>query len=210
MRLCCLFSAVLFAALSAHAQGNANNVDVARDGETVTGDTRVVDINEVERGLFLSVDYGVTYFIPLKQPDFIVLNPDYTLPGTRMGLRLGYDILNNVAVDAFVLGIFNEGLIDTDSTGDIANLAVGVGARFSFITTERTFVNARLGVGYGFWLPKELANNALGSIHTDLTIGVDHHTLLRHVSVGIEVGVQALLLPMAIGIHAYPVLKYTF
>lgn len=207
------------------AQGISSNADAPREGEEVKGDTKVVDIDEVERGVFVSVDYGVAYYIPTPGAGFLDINPTGTVPGTRFGVRVGYDILNNVAVDAFVLGAFQTGNINLadvrqgKTTGDIAHIVPGIGARFAFITTDRVFAFARVGAGYALWFPLELAEAGagveelplkLGSIHTDASLGIEYYTKLRHVSVGVEVDFQALLLPMTFGVHVYPTLKYTF
>ena len=148
-------------------------------------------------------------------PCFVNLNPTWTLPGTRVGTRVGFDILNNIAIDAFVLGNFNQGLIniedarDKQMTGDLSHLSVGAGARFAFITTERVFTFVRAGGGYAFWFPASLAGN-IGSVHLDASLGVEYYTKLRHLSVGVEADFQALIAPMAIGVQVYPTLKYTF
>lgn len=197
------------------AQGISSNADAPRAGEEVKGDTKVVDIDEVERGVFVSVDYGVAYYIPTPGAGFLDINPTGTVPGTRFGIRVGYDILNNVAVDAFVLGAFQTGNINLadvregKTTGDIAHIAPGIGARFAFITTDRVFAFARVGAGYALWFPAELSGT-VGSIHTDASLGIEYYTKLRHVSVGVEADFQALLLPMTFGVHVYPTLKYTF
>src|SRR5687767_2843983 len=75
-----------WASAPASAQGIASNADEPRAGEEIRGDTKVVEIDEIERGVYLSVDYGPNYFIPIQQPGFVVLNPDYVRPGTRMGI----------------------------------------------------------------------------------------------------------------------------
>ena len=199
----------------AYAQEKSSNAETPRAGEEVKGDTRVVDIDEVERGLSLGVDYGPAYYLPLGGAGMLNLNPTSTGAATRVGVRVGYDVLNNIAVDGFVLGTFSTGVIDLDdvragkTTGDIALIAPGVGVRFAFITTERVFAFVRAGVGYALWFPQELAG-AAGSIHTDASLGVEYYTKLRHVSVGVEADVQALLSPTAVGVHVYPTLKYTF
>jgi len=203
------------AAGSVRAQGIASNADAPREGEEVKGDTKVVDIDEVERGLFVSVDYGPAYYLPVPGAGFLDINPTGTVPATRLGVRVGYDVLNNIAVDAFVLGSFQSGSIDLEevragkTTGDIAHIVPGVGARFAFVTSERVFAFARVGVGYALWFPAELAGT-VGSIHTDASLGVEYYTKLRHVSVGVEADFQALLLPMTFGVHVYPTVKYTF
>jgi hypothetical protein len=210
-----LIVAQLFVAGGAGAQEKSSNAETPRAGEEVKGDTRVVDIDEVERGLSVGVDYGPAYYLPASGAGSINLNPTSTSPSTRVGLRLGYDVLNNLAVDAFVLGTFSTGVIDLEdvrdgkTTGDLALIAPGVGVRFAFITTERVFAFVRAGVGYALWFPPELAG-ATGSLHTDGALGVEYYTKLRHVSVGVEAAFQALLGPTAFGVHVYPTLKYTF
>ena len=86
------------------------------------------------------------------------MNEDGLSPGTRMGLRLGYDILNNLSLDAFLLANFNQGLLKADDlaagvlSGDLAHFAPGIGLRFAFITTDHWFVFARAaepGVVFG-------------------------------------------------------------
>lgn len=200
------------------AQGVASNAEAARAGEEIRGDARVAEIDEIERGFYLSVDYGPNYYVPLNQPGFVTLNPDYLRPGTRMGIRAGYDLLNNVKLDLFVLANFNEGVIDAEAaqqgviTGDLAHFAPGLAVRFDFVTSEdqRFFAFARVGGGYAFWFPQQLAQNAFGSVHTDASIGVEYYTKLRHLSAGIEADFQALLAPYAFGVSVYPTLKYTF
>lgn len=209
------------ASAPALAQGISSNADEPRAGEEIRGDTKVAEIDEIERGLYLSVDYGPNYFIPIQQPGFVVLNPDYVRPGTRMGIRAGYDILNNIRADVFVLANFNEGLIDQEAladarlTGDLAHFAPGVALRFDFITSEdqRFFAFTRVGAGYAVWFPAQLAvegQEFAGSVHTDASLGVEYYTKLRHLSAGIEVDFQALIAPFAFGVSVYPTLKYTF
>jgi hypothetical protein len=200
----------------ARAQGIASNAEEPRAGEEIKGDTKVALINEVERGVFLSIDYGPNYYIPLAGDGFVSMNQDYLSPGTRMGLRFGYDILNNIAADLFVMANFNQGVISQDAlqdgvlTGDLAHFAPGLGVRFAFVTTDRVHAYARVGAGYALWFPSELAGDALGSVHTDASIGIEYFTSLRHLSIGVEADVQALIAPFAFGFAVYPTIKYTF
>lgn len=200
----------------AAAQGRASNVEGAREGEELKGDAQVAEIREVERGFYFSVDAGVNYYAFLELPDFVKLNEGWIRPGTRFGLRVGYDILNNINLEVFAMANFNKNVIDADVlgqgnfSGDIAHFTPGIAGRFAFITTERLFAFVRLGVGYAFWFPRELAQDSIGSIHADASVGVEYYTKLRHLSVGVEVAAQGLFLPMAFGVHIYPTVKYTF
>ena len=203
-------------ASSSWAQGIPSAADAPRDGEEIRGNTGVVDINEVERGVYVAVDIGPNYYIPIDAPGFVALNEGWLSPGTRMDLRVGYDLLNNIQVEGFVLANFNSGQLHPDAiatgklTGDLAHFAPGIAGRFAFITTDRLFVYGRAGVGYAFWFPQELAQNSLGSFHVDGALGVEYYTKLRHISVGLEVAGQKLLLPFAFGFQVYPTIKYTF
>jgi hypothetical protein len=214
--------AALALSAPARAQGLSSNAEEPRAGEEIRGDTKVAVINEVERGFFLSVDYGANYYVFLDQPGFVAINEDFLKPGTRMGVRAGYDILNNVRLDVFVLANFNEGVIKEELrarqvTGDLAHFAPGAALRFDFVTSDdgRFFAYARAGAGYALWFPAELAADPgaappPGSIHTDVALGMEYYTKLRHLSVGLEVDFQALISPFAFGFQVYPTIKYTF
>jgi hypothetical protein len=218
----CASFGTLLGSGGARAQGIASNAEEPRAGEEIKGDTKVAVINEVERGFFLSVDYGPNYYIPLANQGFVSMNQDYLSPGTRMGLRFGYDILNNIAADVFVLANFNQGVLSQQAlrdgvlTGDLAHFAPGVGLRFDFLTIpdagghDRFFAFARVGAGYALWFPSELAGNSIGSVHTDASIGFEYYTHLRHLSIGVEADFQALIAPFAFGFAVYPTVKYTF
>ncbi len=211
-------AAMLCAAGVARAQGLSSNAEEPRAGEEIKGDTRVAEIDEIERGFYLSVDYGPNYYLNLPGAGFVEMNPNWVHPGTRMGVRVGYDVLNNVQLEGFVLANFNEGEIDAEQaqqgqlTGDLAHFAPGAAVRFDFITSEdqRFFSFVRAGVGYALWFPSELAGGSVGSVHTDASLGIEYYTKLRHLSAGLEVDFQALLAPMAFGFQIYPTLKYTF
>ncbi len=218
--LCCALTT------PARAQGIQSAGDAPQEGEEVKGDAGVAEIHEVERGLYVSVDMGPNHYLYLDTPGFVTLGSPlfadlarpttWFSPGTRMGLRVGYDILNNVNAEVFATGNFNAGALQPaklatgELTGDLTNIDVGVGGRFAFITTERVFVYARAGLGYGMWFPSTLAEGAFGSVHLDGSLGVEYYTKLRHLSVGVEAGFQSLLLPFAFGVALYPTVKYTF
>jgi hypothetical protein len=223
--LAALFSLFMIAP-AANAQGIQSAGDAPREGEEVRGDAGVAEIRQVERGVYVSVDIGPNHYLHLQQPGYVSIGrplfedlgrpTTWFSPGTRMGLRVGYDVLNNVNAEVFATANFNEGVIDGKRiadgqlTGDLTHFAAGVAGRFAFITTDRVFVFARAGVGYALWFPPALAQDAFGSIHVDGSLGVEYYTKLRHLSVGIEAGVQSLLLPFAFGVSLYPTVKYTF
>jgi hypothetical protein len=229
----CLLAACLVIASAAFGQGIPSAADAPREGEEIKGETGVVEIREVERGLYFGVDYGVNYYldIPMFLADphplvrFVRVNEGWLSPGQRIGLRLGYDVLNNLNIEAFLLANFNRGIPKTEDvvagrlTGDVAHFVPGLATRFAFITTERLFVYGRLGLGLAFWNPAGMAQGSLTGLfvqdlsmgfHSDLGFGLEYYTKLRHLSVGFEFAVQGLYMPFAFGFMAYPTLKYTF
>ncbi|MCP4502836.1 MAG: adventurous gliding motility protein CglE [Deltaproteobacteria bacterium] len=222
----CLHSFLLFAFLAAAAlpglAQRSSNVAEPQEGEEVKGDAGVAEIHEVERGLFVSVDAGINYYLDLSSiPTFAPLNKGWLKPGTRLGIRVGYDVLNNLNLDVFLLSQWNKNDLDNTAvaagflSGDLFQLTPGVGARFSFITTDRLHIFARAGVGFVFWFPNELVKSSgalldVGALHVDGSVGVEYYTKLRHLSIGVEVAAQGLLLPMAFGFQVYPTIKYTF
>jgi hypothetical protein len=229
----CVLAVGIVFANDTRAQGIPSAADAPREGEEIKGETGVVEIREVERGLYFGVDYGVNYYldIPMFLPDphplvrFVRVNEGWLSPGQRIGLRLGYDVLNNLNIEAFLLANFNRGIPKAEEiragrlTGDVAHFVPGIATRFAFITTERLFVYGRLGLGLAFWNPAGMAPGSLTGlfvedlsmgIHSDFTFGLEYYTKLRHLSVGFEVSVQGLYMPFAFGFMAYPTLKYTF
>lgn len=215
-RLACLVLLVTMGGATARAQGIPSAADAPRADEVIRGDARVAQIAAVERGVYVGLDWGANYYIPSRGPGAVLVNENWQSPGTRMGLRLGVDILHNLQAEMFLLANFNVGTLDADAlaknqlTGDIAHFAPGVALRYALIASERFFVFVRGGVGYAFWLPRALAAGALGSLHSEVGVGLEYYTRLRHLSVGIEVSGQALWLPNLIGIQVYPTVKYTF
>jgi hypothetical protein len=80
-------------------------------------------------------------------------------------------------------------------------------------------VFARLGVGLAIWSPPAMVPTSITGLFvqdvaigmsSDVSLGIEYYTKLRHISVGLEVGVQGLYMPFAFGAHIYPTIKYTF
>jgi len=221
-----------FSADTAHAQGRFSNVAEPQEGEEVKGDAGVAEIREVERGLSVSVDAGLNYYLGLGgisglEQTFAPLNTEWVRPGTRLGMRVGYDVLNNLTVDGFLLTQLNKDPVNQVAkdngftSGDLLQLTPGVGARFSFITTDRLHVYGRGAAGLTFWFPREMlltnkdpeessALLGLMSVHLDGSVGIEYFTKLRHLSIGAEIAAQGLLFPFAVGFQVYPTIKYTF
>ena len=225
MRIAITKLMVFLLASSANAQGLPSAVEPAESGEEYQGDSGVVEIHEVERGFYFAADIGANYYLNLPFPGFVNLNQNWLQPGQRFGLRMGYDVFNNINVELFFNSNFNRGevnetLLEGGSlTGDVSHFVPGVSTRFAFLTTERFFLYGRLGAGLGIWTP---AGNAAGSVtsafleelalgfYTDASLGFEYYTKLRHISFGLELTGQGLYLPFAFGLQVYPTMKYTF
>lgn len=242
--LCALLLAGL-ASSTAQGQGLPSNAAEPREGEEVKGDAAVAEIREVERGFYFSVDAGPNYYLGIGGKDlfspyedfigrsgfslqpfgFVNVNEGWLSPGQRIGLRIGYDILNNLNAEFALVANFNRGLVNRDDriagrlSGDVAHFAPALAMRFAFFTTERWFVYGRGGLGLAIWSPAGMAPLSVTGLllpdlsvglHTQLSLGVEYYTHLRHLSIGFEVAGQGLIFPFAFGVAAYPTVKYTF
>ena len=218
------------------AQGEVRGTEVGEaEGEETVGESRIARIHAVERGLWFSVDYGPYYQIPSLPgmegqglPQRVCRTDTFDadcavgqlqLIGSQIGLRVGYDVLNNIEVDGFIRGTYANFLMDYAQvySGDVAATYAGVGARFSYVTTDRLHLTLRAGGGLSVLLPARAANAqasesdlAVFSPTVDVAAGVEYYTQLRHISIGVEVSTIAFIVPLSLGFTAMPTFKYTF
>lgn len=208
---------VLLAAPHVFAQGVPSAAEAPQKGEEVRGSTRVAEIREVERGFGFVADAGFVYFLGLKGDGVVPMNPEGTQPGARIGARLSFDVLHNLTVDAHLLGVFQRNTIRPNTAetpelwGDYTLLTPGVGARYAFVATQRWFVFARGALGYAMFLPNaHIAGKPFGAPRVSGSVGVEYHTALRHIAIGVEAGADALVFPLAVSVQVVPTIKYTF
>jgi hypothetical protein len=212
--------AILSFAQLARAQGEVKGTEEvgAAEGEQTVGESRIAKIHNVERGLWFQVDYGPYYQIPIQIPQQLAwtcINDFCVIPslGSQIGVRVGYDILNNLELDGFVRGTYANFQTEyaTLFSGDVASVYGGVGARFSYITTDRFHATLRLGVGAAYLMPAETVRAAIPVCPTaDAALGFEYFTRLRHISIGAEVSSVFFIIPFSVGFSVMPTFKYTF
>ncbi len=221
----------LFLATNAYAKkqdsGDASRKDNA---EKVVGDDGIIDIYAVERGFHVGVEVGANYVLNLGSGP--ALNPNWSSVGQRFGVRLGYDVLNNLTLGVFTLAQFHRLDVDLSNTmagrvtGDISHFAPGVYGSFAFVTKHRFFSYVRGGIGLDFWVPSDrlvsaddgqseypllIANESIAaSLLAEVALGVEYYTKLRHISLGVELGFQANIRPELFGLFVTFPVKYTF
>lgn len=164
------------------------------------------DIKAVERGFFLETDVGVNLMLTKME------DRAYGL-GIHTGVFAGYDILPFLSISAGALGVSAPGSDDNAIKGDLFFILPMVRAQIAFLTTERDFVYARAGVGFGFGLPEQIGNTEFGGngVAFSAVLGYEHYTKLRHFSIGATAGVLGVTKPgFGLGVSIVPTLKYTF
>ncbi|MBN2362232.1 MAG: adventurous gliding motility protein CglE [Deltaproteobacteria bacterium] len=212
--------AILSFGQSARAQGEVKGTEEvgAAEGEQTVGESRIAKIHNVERGLWFSVDYGPYYQLPIAIPQqvaFTCIGEFCLVPslGSQIGVRVGYDVLNNLEIDGFVRGSYAN--FETEYarlySGDVASFYGGVGARFSFITIDRFHATLRAGIGGAYLAPAESVQAPLPVAPTaDAALGFEYFTRLRHISIGCEISSVIFIMPFSVGFSVLPTFKYTF
>lgn len=195
------------------AQGEVRGTEVGQgQGEETVGESNIAKIHAVERGLWFSLDYGPYYQLAMGFPQ----QEKFPNFGSQIGLRLGYDLMNNLELDGFVRGSFAK--FNTEYarvySGDLATYYGGLSVRFSYLTIpaplNRFHATVRLGVGGALLMPAEAAGGQSFAPLADAALGVEYFTRLRHFSIGMEFASQVYLIPMSVGFSLYPTFKYTF
>lgn len=165
------------------------------------------DPKKFARGFFAQGELGAFIFVGEAGR--------YAGPGPAFGVRMGYDILRWLAVQAHVLGSSSEATLPPPRVGQSFQTLIYAGeARFS-LQLRRFQLFAQAGAGLA-----QMTNNALdvvGLTSPNLTslavlagLGLDFHTLNRHFSLGAGADyawLQTFGNSNAISVTAY--LKYT-
>ncbi|MFN0062607.1 MAG: adventurous gliding motility protein CglE [Myxococcaceae bacterium] len=192
-------------------------VCAAAFGQPVTGQERPAPppLEEIERGFFIGVDAGVNFVI--NPPANAGPRPFST--GQVIRLELGYDLGERVSLSAFVIGAANRasseyiGVSGGTASGDFWMLTPGASVRVNAVgfadaqDVQRTWLYARLGVGYSFFSPSELVPR---DVLVFVGPGVEYYTRLRHFSIGVEVTGSMLVSSGAFGFAVTPHLRYAF
>lgn len=178
-------------------------------------DRPALKLNEVERGFFFGAEGGGLFLFSPKATK----NSGFA-PGRIMGLSVGGDLGNYVALSLFALGTHSDtpaGFVSTGATqmgGDFSTLIVGAMAKVYLLQVpddngvRRVLGYLRGGAGSAFVGPKGFyASN-------DVVIlggaGVEYFTHLRHFSLGIDADFVMGLSHLGAGLMISPNLRYTF
>ncbi|KFE67090.1 adventurous gliding motility protein CglE [Hyalangium minutum] len=182
-----------------------------------TGDKEAETYNEIERGLYLSVQGG----------PFFVVNPpaDENTPrpfsaGQAAQVEVGFDIGERLSLGLFVQASTNSagseyvGKSGGAASGAFSMLVPGATLRAHLVgfadsqDVKRTFIYARAGAGFVKFSPKLLLPDS--DILVFAGPGVEYYTRLRHFSVGVEITGSYLVSSGSIGFAVSPNLRYAF
>jgi hypothetical protein len=178
-------------------------------------DPRAPKYKDVERGFFIGFEAGYLGLTktpnkdPVKFP--FATEGGGSAGGAVIGLHLGYDITNRLAIALFAEGASEKA---SASYGAFDLLVGGLDLRYAFHGQkdrngyERFFLYAHARGGY-------LVSNPTGLFgDTDLLVGgglgAEYFTQLRHFSVGLQVDGLYVLSAKAPGFAVTPVVRYTF
>jgi hypothetical protein len=178
-------------------------------------DPRAPKFRDVERGLFVGFEAGWLGLTktpnqdPVKYP--FATEGGGSASGAVVGIHLGYDLTNRLAVALFVEG---AELKASPSYGAFDLLVAGLDLRWAFYGSrdrngyERFFVYAHARGGYLVSHPTGLFTD-----HDVLVgggLGIEYFTQLRHFSVGLQVDGLYVLSAKSPGYAVTPVVRYTF
>ncbi len=200
------------ALLAAVAPARSRAQDAA---PTPVEDPRAPKFKDVERGLFVGFEAGLLGLIETPNQDAVkfpfATGGGGSALGAGIGLHLGYDLTDRLALALFVVG---GELKASASYGAFDLLAAGLDVRYAFYGSkdrngyERFFVYAHARGGYLLSHPKGLFTD------TDVLIGggigAEYFTQLRHFSVGLQVDGLYVLSAKAPGFAVTPLVRYTF
>jgi hypothetical protein len=178
-------------------------------------DPRAPKYRDVERGLFVGFEAGWLSMLktpnkdPAKYP-FAVAGGGVA-QGTVIGLHLGFDLTERLALALFVEGAAEQASV---SYGAFDLLVGGLDVRYAFYGQkdrngyQRFFVYAHGRGGYLVTHPRGLFGD------TDILVGggfgAEYYTQLRHFSVGLQIDGLYVLSAKASGFAVTPVVRYTF
>jgi len=203
--LVCLCAALLLP-VSARAQFDS-------EAAAPLEDKPAVQINEIERGLYIGLSAG----------GMLLFGPEAKAgsglsTGQHMAISIGYDLSERLSLGLMVLGthVNTPAAFITESNmgGDFSAQTIGALARVAVLSRpdengiNRLFVDLHAGAGLGLMGPK---NFYPGS---DIVLlggaGVEWFTRLRHFSVGIDADFLFGISNMGPGLMLSPKLRYSF
>jgi hypothetical protein len=209
-----LATLALFSVLALPALARAQKAAAA--AATPVKDRAAETFNEIERGLYFSVQGGPSFL--LNPPADSGPRPFST--GQAIQVEVGIDVGERLSLGLFVLGSANRagsdyvGKSQGAASGDFSSLVPGATLRAHLVGFEdgqevkRTFLYARVGAGFVLFSPKLLLPDS--DILVFAGPGVEYYTRLRHFSVGLEVTGSYLISSGTVGFAVMPNLRYAF
>jgi hypothetical protein len=178
-------------------------------------DPRAPKYRDVERGLFVGFEAGWLSLLETPNQDPVTypfaVEGGGSAQGTVIGLHLGYDLTERLAIAIFAEG---ASLKASASYGGFDLLVAGADVRFAFFGSrdrngyQRFFLYAHARGGYLLSHPTGLFAD------TDVLVGgglgAEYFTQLRHFSVGLQVDGLYVISAKAPGFAVTPVVRYTF
>jgi hypothetical protein len=188
----------------------------AQDAAPAGADPRAARFSDVERGLFIGLEAGwpvVLTKTPTKDPVKFPYAPNGggTATGLGIGLELGYDLTNHLALSLFADGFFEKAGTDY---GAFDLMVAGVDARYAFYGVKdrngwerfQVYVHAR--GGYVLTHPTGLFGTTDTLVGGGL--GVEYFAQLRHFSWWAQVDGMYVLSAGAPGGGLLTGVRYTF
>ncbi|MCC6810628.1 MAG: adventurous gliding motility protein CglE [Deltaproteobacteria bacterium] len=203
-----LFAFVLVSAEPASAPAEGGDSDIA-SGLQSEG-VQKAKYSEIERGFSLRLPIGMLAY--LTQVQAANGSPPFSkqyLPGLLIGAELAYDVLPILDIGGFFYFSNAQGT-GTGVIRDMNTIMGGLMVHLSFFHTDRVYLGAKVGVGYGMQDTNvERLQHGLGIIG-GLTL--EYYTRIRHFSVAIDAGVLAWLvpIPISVALAVIPAVRYTF
>jgi opacity protein-like surface antigen len=178
---------------------------------------QVEQISSIERGLYIEAKATGGYTVSdQKISQEAAVNSAFPgaagtseqLGGTAgLQLNVGYDLTNNIAVQAVLGELFASGR-RSDVVRDIAVGYGGLQGRVAIDLTERLDVLFSGGVAFAS------QSNQVEKAQTGAAVlggvGIEYYVHVRHFSVGLELSALAPLSPTRVFVGLSPMIKYTF
>jgi len=178
-------------------------------------DPRAPKYRDVERGLFVGFEAGWLSLLETPNQDPVTypfaVEGGGSAQGTVIGLHLGYDLTERLAIAIFAEG---ASLKASASYGGFDLLVAGADVRFALYGSrdrnayQRFFLYAHARGGYLLSHPTGLFADT--DVLVGAGLGAEYFTQLRHFSVGLQIDGLYVLSAKAPGFAVTPLVRYTF
>lgn len=179
---------------------------------------KAAPLNEIERGFFFEGRGGAFSII---NPPAAAGSPSYFSFGQALGVDIGVDIGERLAISLFFMGSANR--MGSDYTGksttglvsgDFGALTPGAAVKVRVVgfddsqDVKRTWIYVRAAGGVSFYTPPDLIQ--MFDVFVSAGPGVEYYTHLRHLVIGLEANFNFFALTQSFGFSILPTVKYAF